>query len=455
LSRWIEEVDYSKLLDWHLERLPEDVLWMLLTVDRATLTGSIDSSSISRTGLPADLLPPSRGGSPRGEGSASLDFYDGGGLFLDSIDFIPEYWDELGNATLSYPEDDRERSSKTLAVTVPLPIGAASVDFVRRSDDSGTTDVVVDSVALLAEPFVADLIYPSIPVPVSPGDMVPIRWGSSLLPLPAGSESLSQARSTLAIIMVSPDNGTTWIPIAQRVAGNEYVWESRSTGRYMVRVFLTNGFDTSEAQGEVDSDFDGCADGADPDPQIPDPDTLDADGIADICDNCPTSPNPFQEDPDDDFHGSACDNCPEVANGQQIDGDNDGWGDVCDCDPQDGGVFAQPSSTTRLLVAKNLVNPDTDVDLSWDSQTAPAGAATVYDVIAGKLTGIMGGGLVPDDCPGNDLPSPGWTTSRPLLPGEGAWYLVRGQNSCGYGTWDSGGAGQFESREGNLAGSCP
>ena len=114
-----------------------------------------------------------------------------------------------------------------------------------------------------------------------------------------------------------------------------------------------------------------------------------------------------------------------------------------------------PVGITGLVLAKNGVNPDSDVDMSWDSQAASAGTATAYDVVAGKLAGVMGGGLVPDDCPGNDLPSPAWTVSRPLLPGEGVWYLVRGQTSCGDGSWDSGGTGQFGSREGDLTGFCP
>ena len=69
----------------------------------------------------------------------------------------------------------------------------------------------------------------------------------------------------------------------------------------------------------------------------------------------------------------------------------------------DGGVFAIPGSITGLLMAKNVVNPETDVDMNWNSQAALAGAATVYDVIAGKLAGVMGGGLVPDNCPGNAI----------------------------------------------------
>jgi len=339
-----------------------------------------------------------------------------------------------------------------VALVVPLPSGVASIDLVRRDD---TGEVVVDTLALAASPITVRLTAPTIPVPVSPGDRLPISWLVEDSTDSAAAGAAAVVENSLSYILVSPDNGSTWIPIAGRVPGGEFEWEVKSTGRYMIRVFSTVGFETDEDEGLVDSDFDGCPDTIDQTPLDPDPDGPDGDGIAEICDNCPGVTNRFQLDPDDDSIGSACDNCPEIANFDQFDGDLDGWGDVCDCDPQDGGVFAKPGSITRLVLSKNGVNPDTDVDMSWDSQATLAGAATFYDVIAGKLAGVMGGGLVPDDCPGNDLPSPGDTFSRHLPPGEGVWYLARGQNSCGDGSWNSGGTGQFGSREGDLTGFCP
>lgn len=63
-----------------------------------------------------------------------------------------------------------------------------------------------------------------------------------------------------------------------------------------------------------------CASGPDPD----------GDGIADICDNCPSVYNPDQQDTDKDGIGDACDNCLSITNPGQADGDHDGVGDVCD-----------------------------------------------------------------------------------------------------------------------------
>jgi len=56
----------------------------------------------------------------------------------------------------------------------------------------------------------------------------------------------------------------------------------------------------------------------------------DSDGILDICDNCPSVPNPNQKDSDRDNVGDACDNCPYNSNPDQSDGDTDGIGDACD-----------------------------------------------------------------------------------------------------------------------------
>jgi len=61
----------------------------------------------------------------------------------------------------------------------------------------------------------------------------------------------------------------------------------------------------------------------------------DGDGIADNVDNCPTTPNPGQEDADLDDVGDACDNCVLVINPDQTDADNDNLGDACDTCPND------------------------------------------------------------------------------------------------------------------------
>lgn len=60
------------------------------------------------------------------------------------------------------------------------------------------------------------------------------------------------------------------------------------------------------------------------------PSDQDGDGVPDVSDNCPTTPNTNQADSDNDGVGNVCDNCPNNANPNQADSDGDGLGDVCD-----------------------------------------------------------------------------------------------------------------------------
>jgi MYXO-CTERM domain-containing protein len=57
---------------------------------------------------------------------------------------------------------------------------------------------------------------------------------------------------------------------------------------------------------------------------------IDFDVIGDVCDNCVEIFNPVQEDGDVDGLGDACDNCDFVENPDQSDIDEDEAGDVCD-----------------------------------------------------------------------------------------------------------------------------
>ncbi|HEX2233756.1 MAG TPA: thrombospondin type 3 repeat-containing protein [Thermoleophilaceae bacterium] len=95
--------------------------------------------------------------------------------------------------------------------------------------------------------------------------------------------------------------------------------------------------------GQQDNDGDGQGDACDTDD--------DGDGVGDGSDNCSTTPNPGQEDTDGDGQGDACDsdddgdgandgsdNCPTTPNPGQEDTDSDGQGDACDSDDDNDGV---------------------------------------------------------------------------------------------------------------------
>jgi hypothetical protein len=60
---------------------------------------------------------------------------------------------------------------------------------------------------------------------------------------------------------------------------------------------------------------------------------IDNDGIPNGEDNCPSTPNPDQDDLDRDGVGDACDSCPGDSNPEQGDEDDNNVGDACEDDP--------------------------------------------------------------------------------------------------------------------------
>jgi len=103
-------------------------------------------------------------------------------------------------------------------------------------------------------------------------------------------------------------------------------------------------------------------------------DDSDGDGVIDDIDNCPSVPNPGQEDSDGDGIGDACDshpdsdgdgildpvdNCPSVPNPDQLDTDGDGVGDACDGDDDGDGV---PDGSDNCPLVANPGQEDSDGD---------------------------------------------------------------------------------------------
>lgn len=101
-----------------------------------------------------------------------------------------------------------------------------------------------------------------------------------------------------------------------------------------------DGFVVPAACVSADIDNDGVLNVDDNCPNTPNPlqEDADGDGIGDVCDNCVNIANPGQEDGDNDGVGDVCDNCPTVANPGQEDADSNGTGDVCE-DADNDGVF--------------------------------------------------------------------------------------------------------------------
>ncbi len=110
---------------------------------------------------------------------------------------------------------------------------------------------------------------------------------------------------------------------------------------------------------QLDSDGDGIGDLCDDDD--------DNDGIPDVDDNCILTANADQEDTDGDGIGNVCedfndddgdgvandvDNCPSVPNANQADGDNDGIGDSCDPDLDNDSILNEDDNCPLIS------NPD-------------------------------------------------------------------------------------------------
>ncbi len=158
----------------------------------------------------------------------------------------------------------------------------------------------------------------------------------------------------------------------------------------------------------------------------------DLDGACDALDNCPTTPNPAQTNTDGDTLGDECD----------PDDDNDGVADESDCATLDSSAFAVPAEVTGVELS-----PDRQT-ITWNSAVPTAGPGTVHDVLRGGLDLLPVGSGATESCV---VPvGPGATTTDTSMPEQGYWYLVRGRNACGSGTY-----GFMSSGAERLAAACP
>lgn len=151
--------------------------------------------------------------------------------------------------------------------------------------------------------------------------------------------------------------------------------DSCPTGQFCVRG-TCRGTSSGGPDGSVIPDVDAF---------IPDgsPADLDADGVPNASDNCPSKYNKDQHDEDADKVGDVCDNCPHIANAAQADvGEGatpDGVGDACDPRPQ------LPGDTIQKFYSFHEPPPGTTVEGTWSVD------ADTYRFAGGFGSLIVGG----------------------------------------------------------------
>jgi hypothetical protein len=126
-------------------------------------------------------------------------------------------------------------------------------------------------------------------------------------------------------------------------------------------------------------------------------------------------------------------------------------GDACTYDVCTAGSCSNPPILAPPSVDGLLVNPSGGAtELSW----SPAADAASYDVVRGGLgmlrftDGSFDVSLT--DCLAEDQPSTTLLDGDAPQAGTGYWYLVRGANCAGSGTYDSGYAGQQGTRDAEI-----
>jgi hypothetical protein len=158
-------------------------------------------------------------------------------------------------------------------------------------------------------------------------------------------------------------------------------------------------------------------------------------------------------DVDGDLSG-ACDDCDDT--------DADvypGATELCDykdnnCDGTIDGSFPTPGGTTGLAFRNDKQIMD------W---TPVVDIITGYDVVKGNLQTLISSRgnftLSVTSClENNDTDTQASDTLEPTSPGEGFFYLVRAQNDCKYGTYNTGQASQIGDRDTEIDASsnkCP
>ncbi len=118
-----------------------------------------------------------------------------------------------------------------------------------------------------------------------------------------------------------------------------------------------------------------------------------------------------------------------------LDRDGDGAPNGADCAPDDAGARAIPGEVAGLRIGGDKVT------ISWDSAAPAAGPGTIHDVARGLVAQLPVGSGSAETCLARGIAASVASDSATPAPGSGHWYLVRGRNVCGAGTYGLGEGG--------------
>lgn len=153
----------------------------------------------------------------------------------------------------------------------------------------------------------------------------------------------------------------------------------------------------------------------------------DGDGVSDCAGDC--------NDGNAGVHPGAAETCNGLDDDcdgavDDLDLDLDGVS-VCgvgDCNDADAGAFAAPPEVVSLWFTD-------ETTLTWTSTADAAGSGTVHDVVIGLVSQGAPGSGVSETCV--TVPAGTDTAIHAGLPpsGDVSWYIVRGRNDCGAGSY--------------------
>jgi hypothetical protein len=125
------------------------------------------------------------------------------------------------------------------------------------------------------------------------------------------------------------------------------------------------------------------------------------------------------------------------------DRDGDGHVDGEDCAPDDAGVFAEPPEVRDVWFVSD------GETLTWQDVAGHSGGASVHDVVRGIVSGLPVGGPS-ETCLASGVATTEATDAEVPDAGTGFYYLVRGRNRCGVGTY-----GAESSGGDRVSSACP